>query len=201
VTDPAKADLFDLSYAGCVCNGGFSESGKFRIDGVHEASINVHSGGPEDKQDRDSDGKANDRVGLRESCQDAKCPGDDSEGSEPVCSRVQTVGNKSRRADLPADADPVDGDQFVADESDEAGGSDDPRIADWSRPSCRSGSGCRTRLMTVTRSSTQRASTRLLADGQSILAAHVLAELHWRLQAWRAVTCRHWPPHRTSIRA
>jgi hypothetical protein len=110
VADPAKADLFDLSHAGCVCNGGFSESGKFRVDGVHEASINVHSGGPEDKQDRDSDGKANDRVGLRESGQDAKCAGDDSEGSEPVCSRVQTVGNKSRRADLPADADPVDGD-------------------------------------------------------------------------------------------
>jgi hypothetical protein len=131
VADPAKADLFDLSHAGCHCNGGFSESGKFRVDGVHEASINAHSGGPEDKQDRDSDGKANDGVGLRESGQDAECAGDNSEGSEPVRSRVQTVGNKGRRADLPADADPVDGDQFVAAESDEAGGTDDPRIANW----------------------------------------------------------------------
>jgi hypothetical protein len=50
VADPAKADLFDLSHAECQCNGGFSESGEFRVDGVNEASINAHSGGPEDSR-------------------------------------------------------------------------------------------------------------------------------------------------------
>ena len=81
-------------------------------------------------EDSDGDEQADDGVGERE----FEC---DTSGAEKHCQRgesvgagVESVGDQGRRADPAADADAVDGDEFVADEADESGGGDPSEVFD-----------------------------------------------------------------------
>ena len=80
----------------------------------------------EHDQDRHGDEQADDGVGERE-------PGEHADGAErhgqrgePVGAGVQAVGDQRGGPDRAADPDPVDGDELVAGEADDAGGEDDP---------------------------------------------------------------------------
>ena len=55
------------------------------------------------------------------------------QGGESVGAGVESVGDEGRRADPAADADAVDGDEFVADEADESGGGDPSDVFDRRR--------------------------------------------------------------------
>lgn len=70
------------------------------------------------------------RPGVAECC--ASVPEKYCQGCEFVGTGVQAVGDQSDRSDAPVNADAIDRDEFVADESDQCG---------VRRPSRRGGSG------------------------------------------------------------
>lgn len=88
---------------------------------------------PQHDQDRDRDQQPDDRVGQREPEQHADRAKDDRQRGEAVQPGVDPVGDECGRADLLADPDAADRDHFVAEEADDAGSDQQPRVVDGAR--------------------------------------------------------------------
>ena len=98
-----------------------------------QAAEHVAGRGAQHRQDRDGDEQADDRVGQREAQRDAAGAEQHGQRGESVGAGVQAVGDQRGRADLAADADAVERDEFVADEADEPGRGDPAEVLDRRR--------------------------------------------------------------------
>ena len=130
VSDPAHLHAAHPGDAGFGGQRGFGGVDEFGVDAVHEAAEHVAHGGAQDGEDGDGDEQPDDGVGQREAQRDAAGAEEHGQRGESVGAGVQSVGDQGGRADLAADADAVDGDEFVADESDQPGGGDPAEVLD-----------------------------------------------------------------------
>ena len=117
----------DTGFGGQRGFGGVDELG---VDAVHEAAEHVADGGAQHGQDGDRDEQPDDGVGEREAKRDTASTEQHGQRGEAVGAGVQAVGDQGGRADLAADADAVDRDEFVADEPDEPGRGDPADVLD-----------------------------------------------------------------------
>ncbi len=85
---------------------------------------------PDDEEDRDRDGQADQGIEDRDAHRDPNRADQDSQRGETVDPGVLAVGDQRGRADLPADPDPEDGDRLVAEEADDRGGRHPPEVRD-----------------------------------------------------------------------
>ena len=117
-------------FGGQRCFGGVDECG---VDAVHQPAEHIAHRGAQHGEDRDGDEQSDDGVGEREAERDAAGAEKHGQRGESVGAGVQAVGDEGGRADAAADADAVERDEFVADESDQPGGGDPAEMLDRRR--------------------------------------------------------------------
>jgi hypothetical protein len=121
VSDPAKLDVGNGENTWGVVECVAGPVDEVWFDALHEAPSDALDGSPEQHDDRAGNDDADDRVGEREAEYDADGAKNNGEGSEPVEACMDAVCDEGGGANPLADPDPVDGDDLVARETDQAG--------------------------------------------------------------------------------
>lgn len=128
VSDPAELNFGNRKDARGVFEGVAGSVDQFRLDAVHQTASDALDRAPQQHDDRGGDDDADDRVRKREPDHHPDRPEDHREGSEPVQASMNAVRNEGRGADLLADSDSVDRDEFVAGEADQARQRHEPEV-------------------------------------------------------------------------
>ena len=129
VANPADANVLDRLDPGNPGGLLLRSANQGGINRIHEAPIDVASRVPEDEQDGDGDGEADDRIGQLPAHENTECADDDCQRREAIGARVEPVGDERGGTDLATDTDAVDGDEFVSRESNQASSSDPSDVA------------------------------------------------------------------------
>jgi len=122
VPDPPQPDLAHAEHPRRAAQGLFHLVNQGRVDGIHQPAVDLPDGLAQHREDGHRDHQADHRVGPGPAHRHATHAQQHRQRRKPVGAGVQPISDQRGRADLPADPDPVPGDQFVAGETDDRGG-------------------------------------------------------------------------------
>jgi hypothetical protein len=118
MADPPHPDVARAQHSSGGSQGPFDLVHQRRIDGIHQAAVDLAGGLHQHGQDRRRDDQADRRVGPVPAGRQAGHAQEHGQRGEPVGPGVQAVRDQGGRADSPANPDAVPGHQLVSGEAD-----------------------------------------------------------------------------------
>jgi hypothetical protein len=135
VADPPQPDIPDVEDARHAAKGGLSMINEGGIDGIHEPPEDLTGSLAQHGQDGDRNDQADYRIRPLPSEGYSAYSQQHGQRRETVGASVQSVRDKSGRADAPANADAITGNQLVSGEPDDGRDRDSDQVRDSVRAS------------------------------------------------------------------